>query len=89
MNTYYESFLRRDIFPEQPSVVDELLNIYDQNEKERRYINLVIEDFIHGCNAMTTKKRIMSNVIYPYRRQYECMGKYLDDEYENKMKGGE
>lgn len=87
MNTYYESFLRRDIFPDEQYIVDEIIDIYDKDESEKHYICMVLEDYIHGCSALDTYKRLMSNVVYKYRRQYECMGKYLDDEYKNKMKG--
>ena len=89
MTTYYESFLRKDIFPDKQDFVEEIMDIYDKVDKERRYIDLVINDYINGCSVITTQKRLLNNVLYPYRRQYQCMAQYLDEEYKNKMKGGE
>lgn len=86
MNAYYEGFLRKDIFPDKQDFVEEIMNIYDENDKERRYIQVVLDDFINGCSVLTTQKRLLNNVLFPYRRQYKCMAEYLDEEFKEKMK---
>lgn len=89
MNTYYEAFLRRDIFPHDMSAVDLIMDIYENDEKERHYIFGVLESYIQGLiNHYEAWKYLMSNIILKYKRQYECNAKYLDEEYQSKMKGG-
>ena len=87
MNIQYETFLRKDIFPHDQSAVDLVMKIYDENEKERHYIYGVMESYIQGLiNHYEAWKYLMQNIILKYKRIYECNGKYLDDEYKNKMK---
>lgn len=89
MTTYYEIFLRKDIFPHSQSAVDLIIDIYDSDEKERHYIYGVVENYIQGqISKYEAWKYLMCNVILKYKRQYECNAKYLDEEYQNKMKGG-
>lgn len=87
MNSYYETFLRKDIFPHSQSAVDLIIDIYDTDEKERHYIYGVIETYIQGqISKYEAWRYLMSNVILKYKRQYECMGKYLDEEFKEKMR---
>ena len=79
MTTYYEGFLRRDIFYGRDDYVDLIIDIYEKDDNERHYINLVIEDYLRGGTCYEAHMRLMNNVVYKHLRQYECMGKYLDD----------
>lgn len=66
MNSYYESFLRKDIFPNNPEKADIVCEVYEMS-KEAHYINLVIEDFIHGASSYETRRRLERNVIEPFK----------------------
>ena len=88
MNICYETFLRKDIYPFEQSAVDLIMRIYDENPKERQYIIYIMEDYIKGANRYTTWCRLQTHIVSKYKRIYECNAKYLDDEYKNKMKGG-
>ena len=85
MNAYYESFLRKDIFPNQQDYADIVINIYDQDATERHYISMVLEDYISGGSAYQAYKRLYQNVIHRYKWN-EKYNSYLDDEFKEKMK---
>ena len=89
MNIQYETFLRKDIFPDDMEAVDLIMKIYDENEKERHYIYGVMESYIQGLiNHYEAWKYLQQHIVLCYKRIYECNAKYLDDEYKEKMKGG-
>lgn len=88
MNIYYESFLRRDIFPKEKDKCEFIMNAYDSDDTQKHYITMVLEDYIHGASAYTTRKRLVDNVIIPS----QCMKrKYgdLDEEYQRKLNDAE
>ena len=85
MNAYYESFLRKDIFPNQQDYADIVINIYDQDESERHYISMVLEDYINGGSAYQAYKRLWQWVVQRYKRM-EKKTSYLDEEFKEKMK---
>lgn len=84
MNSYYETFLRKDIFPEAQDKVDIICRIYDEDMSERHYISMVLEDYIQGANRYTTRRYLERNIIQKYARINQCNA-YLDDEYLNKL----
>lgn len=84
MNTYYETFLRKDIFPNQQDYADIVINIYDQDETERHYIAMVLEDYIKGGSVYQAYYRLYRNIIHRYKWN-EKHNSYLDDEFKNKM----
>ena len=89
MNTYYEAFLRRDIFPNNDEKVDLICKLFDESLKDRNYIIYIMEDYINGASVYTTRTRFERNIITKWQRIYEYNAKYLDDEFNNKMKGGD
>ena len=89
MDIQFETFLRKDIFPHDQGAVDLIMNIYQDDPKEQRYIYGVMESYRQGLiSHYESWKYLMQNIVLKYKRQYECMGKYLDEEYQDKMKGG-
>ena len=85
MNTYYEIFLRKDIFPNQQDYADEICDIYDQNPQERRYIQSVLEYYISGNGSRYyTFSKLLNNVIRKCQRIKDTHS-YLDEEYKNAM----
>ena len=84
MNTYYETFLRQDIFPNNDEKCDIVIEIYNANEVERHYISMVIEDYINGGSSYQARKRLERNVVDVYYR-LQKKGAYLDEEYKTKM----
>ena len=88
MNTYYETFLRKDIYPYDQEAVDLICRLYDESPKERQYIIYALEDYIHGESRYKTWFRLQQNVVCKYKHIYKHNAQYLDDEYKEKMKGG-
>ena len=88
MNTYYETFLRKDIYPYDQEAVDLIWRLYDESPKERQYIIYALEDYIHGESRYKTWFRLQQNVVCKYKHIYKHNAQYLDDEYKEKMKGG-
>ena len=86
MNTYYETFLRKDIFPNQQDYADIIIKLYDEDESERHYISMVIEDYIKGGSAYQAYKRLYQWEIIKYKRM-EKKTAFLDEEHQNQMKG--
>ena len=68
MNTYYETFLRKDIFPNNSKDVDLIIKVYDEDETERHYISMVLEDYIQGGSRYQVIKRLKNNIIDKYGR---------------------
>lgn len=78
MNSYYETMLR-NLYTPAPSPryiagkpyedVEVILEVYENEPKERNYIILVLEDYIHGANRYQTKRRFLQNIICPFLRQ--------------------
>lgn len=89
MGIEFETYLRKDIFPNDQSAVDMIMDLYERSDEERHYIYYVLESYRQGqYSRHSVWKWLMGNVILKYKRQYECNAKYLDDEYQAKMKGG-
>lgn len=89
MGIEFETYLRKDIFPHDQGAVDLIMDLYERSDEERHYIYYVLESYRQGqYSRHNVWKWLMGNVILKYKRQYECMGEYLDEEYQNKMKGG-
>ena len=88
MYIQFETFLRKDIFPHDTSAVDLIMDIYEDDQKAQQYIYGVMESYRQGLiSHYEAWKYLMQNIVLKYKRQYECMGKYLDEEYQSKMKG--
>ena len=85
MNAYYETFLRKDIFPNQQDYADIVISIYDQDETERHYISMVLEDYINGGSVYQAYKRLWQWVVQRYKRM-EKKTSYLDNEFKEKMR---
>lgn len=91
MNAYYSTFLRKDIFPTQPHYADVVEEVYDNDETQRHYITMVLEDYIKGGSCYQAYKRLWTWVINPNliaKRKTEKKFGFLEDEFQNKMKGG-
>lgn len=84
MTTYYETFLRQEIYFRQDDKTEILCEIWERQPRERHYIELVIDDYISGGSKYQAQKRLQFNVIDPYKR-IQKKGAYLDEEYKNKM----
>ena len=84
MNAYYESFLRKEIFPQRQDYADLVCDIYDQDPKEKHYIINVLEYYLNGGSTFTAYRQLVQNVISKYQRIKETHS-YLDEEYENKL----
>ncbi|MBR2651339.1 hypothetical protein IKD48_00740 [bacterium] len=86
--SYYESFLRKDIFTKGTEyILDVILFVYDNEPEKRRYINGILEGYISGqLSSYEAFKFLKRNVYYWFKRVKENSD-YLDEEYANKMKG--
>ena len=83
MNSYYETFIRKDMFPNDQSSADKLCDIYDQNPQEKAYIIKIIEWYIHGGSkygAINMLKGVIGKV-----QRIEQTHSYLDQEYQMAM----
>lgn len=86
MNAFYESFLRKDIFPCQPHYADKVIEVYDADETERHYITNVLENYISGnLSVYRTYMCLTRNIIGKYSRIAEHW-EYLDEELKEKLK---
>ena len=89
MNSYYSSFLRKDIFPTQPHYADIVEDVYDKDPTERHYITMVLEDYIAGGSAYQCYKRLYQWIIHQNQiveRKIEKKFGFLKEEYKEKMK---
>ena len=84
MSTYYQTFLRKDIFPNQPYYADKICDIYEQNPQERAYIKRVLDWYIQGNSTYSTYSMLVNNVISKCQRIKDTHT-YLDQEYQNAM----
>ena len=84
MNAYYETFLRREIYPDQDDKIGIICEVYERHPKERRYIEMVIDDYISGGSRYQAIKRFERNIIGVFQH-IQKKGNYLDDEYKQKM----
>lgn len=89
MNTFYETFIRKDIFPNQQEYADIVIDVYDKDTKQRHYISLVLEDYIHGGSQYQAYKRLWTWIINPNliaKRKTEKKFGFLENEFKEKMK---
>ena len=89
MNTYYETFLRKDIFPNQQEYADIVIEVYDKDLRLKHYISMVIEDYIAGGSRYQAYKRLWtwvvnSNIIA--KKKADKKFGFLEDEYKEKMR---
>ena len=84
MLSYYESFLRKEIYPENEEKIDIILNAYESNYSDARYIQLVIDDYVSGGSAYQVRKRLERNIIAPYKKWHK-KAEYLDQEFASKL----
>lgn len=91
MNLTYETFLRKDIFPNQQDYADVVIDVYEKDHTQRHYIAMVLEDYINGASVYQTYKRLWTWVINPSKiidKKIEKKFGFLENEFETKMKGG-
>ena len=89
MNTYYEAFLRKDIFYNSPEKAEIVLDVYAKDIRQRDYIINVIEDYIRGGSRCQAVKRLLTWIIEPElksTRKIAQKSEYLDREFEEAMK---
>ena len=89
--SYYESFLRNEIFYDSPEKADIVLDVYEKDIRQRDYIINVIEDYICGGCRFQAVKRLLTWIIEPEIKSSRKVAKkseYLDKEFEEAMKGG-
>lgn len=89
MNSFYESFLRNEIFYKSPEKADVVLDVYEKDIRQRDYIINVIEDYIHGGSRCQAVKRLLTWIIEPElksTRKVERKSEYLDQGFEEAMK---
>ncbi|MBO7225304.1 MAG: hypothetical protein J6V35_05285 [Bacteroidales bacterium] len=85
MNIFYETLLRNDIFPDNEEYIDIVMEMYEKDEKQRHYIMLVLEDYIHGGSKFTAYKYLRQWVILPFKR-WAKKSEHLDEEFKEKMR---
>ena len=83
MNSYYESFLRKDIFPNQQDYADKICDLYDQNPQEKAYIIRVLEWYISGGSKYSVINMLKS--VIGKNQRIEQAHSYLDQEYKMAM----
>lgn len=91
MISFYESFLRNEIFYNSPEKADIVLDVYEKDIRQRDYIINVIEDYIRGGSRFQAVKRLLTWIIEPELKSTRRVAKkseYLDREFEEAMKGG-
>ena len=84
MNSYYETFLRKEIYPDQDDKIDVICEVWERHPSERRYIEMVIDDYISGGSRYQAIKRLERNIIGVFQHMQK-KGNYLDEEYLSKM----
>ena len=84
MNAYYETFLRKDIFPNNDTAADKICDIYETNPQEKAYIIRVLDWYIGGGSKYSTIN-MLKNLISKVKR-IEDTHSYLDEEYQKTMK---
>ena len=82
MDSYYETFLRKDIFPNN-EYADKICDICDQNPQEKAYIIRVLDWYIAGGSKYSTINMLKS-VIGKVKRIEETHS-YLDQEYQRAL----
>lgn len=63
MNSYYETYLRKNIFRNNQHYADVICDIYDTNPQEKEYIIRVMEWYIRGGSEYSTYSLLLNNVI--------------------------
>lgn len=89
MNTYYETFLRKDIFPNQQEYADIVIDVYEKDPTQRHYIEMVIEDYIKGASVYQTYKRLWTWIVNASKKIDKKIEKkfgFLENEFKEKMK---
>lgn len=89
MISFYESFLRNEIFYNTPENADIVLDVYEKDIRQRDYIINVIEDYIRGGSRFQAVKRLLTWIIEPELKSTRRVAKksaYLDEEFKEKMK---
>lgn len=89
MTTYYEAFLRRDIFYLNEEYADIVLDVYEKDVKQRRYIENVLDDYINGGPRYLAYKRLKTWIVEPEIKASKKVAKksaYLDEEFKEKMR---
>lgn len=84
MNSYYETYLRKDIFANNQSYADTICDIYEQNPQEKAYIIKVMEWYIRGGSVYSTYS-MLKNLISKVERIKNTHNE-LDEEYQRKLK---
>ena len=88
MNSYYETFLRRDIFPDNQEYADIVIEAYGKDASDKHYISMVIEDYIAGGSRYQAYKRLWQWVVNPQIIAYKKIEKkfgFLENEYKSKL----
>lgn len=89
MNSFYETWLRNEIFVSHPEYADEICRVWEDDPTERQYIECVIEDYINGGSVYQAYKRLKTWVIDKQGRLHRKIDKkfgYLEDEFKGKLK---
>lgn len=87
--SYYESFLRKEIFYNSPEKAEIVLDVYEKDIRQRDYIINVIEDYIRGGSRFQAVKKLLTWIIEPELKSTRKVAKkseYLDKEFKEKMK---
>ena len=88
INSYYETFLR-EIFYKNKDFADIVIDVYEKDVKQRRYIENVLDDYINGCARYLAYKRLKTWIIEPEIKASKKVAKksaYLDEEFKEKMR---
>ena len=84
MNTYYETFLRKDIFADNQSYADTICDIYDQNPQEKAHVERILDWYLNGGSAYSAYS-MLKGIINKVQRIKDTHS-YLDEEYHRKLK---
>lgn len=83
MNAYYETFLRKDIFPNNEYNADKICEIYETNPQEKAYIIRVLDWYI-GDGSKYSTINMLTSLIGKIKRIKDTHS-YLDEEYKEKL----
>lgn len=86
----FETYLRKEIFPDSPDKADIVIDEYENNPKQRHYIWYVLDDYMRGNSSRyEAYKRLDTWVINAKKITDKIVDRkfgYLEDEFKEKMR---
>ena len=69
MNTFYETFIRKDVFKHSEAYQEKIIKIYDTEEKWKNYISMVLDGYVNGKYSIHQVYIWLWNLIHDYEKQ--------------------